>query len=75
MVVARTWLMLLRVPQQFQFVNFHDVMEKAQRLRQHPDPCFALAALMEIPEQYALTLSLSAMSSLVLYSTLLYACF
>jgi E3 ubiquitin-protein ligase RGLG len=32
----------------FQFVNYHEVMEKAT----HPEAAFALAALQEVPDQY-----------------------
>lgn len=34
----------------FQFVPFHDIMEKAE----NRDAAFGTAALMEIPEQYKL---------------------
>eukprot|EP00698_Gefionella_okellyi_P002938 TRINITY_DN12780_c0_g1_i1.p1 TRINITY_DN12780_c0_g1~~TRINITY_DN12780_c0_g1_i1.p1 ORF type:complete len:298 (-),score=53.22 TRINITY_DN12780_c0_g1_i1:59-952(-) len=39
-----------RVFDNFQFVNFHEVVEKAEGL---PDVVFATNALMEIPEQFA----------------------
>eukprot|EP00730_Choanoeca_flexa_P018386 TRINITY_DN8932_c0_g1_i5.p1 TRINITY_DN8932_c0_g1~~TRINITY_DN8932_c0_g1_i5.p1 ORF type:complete len:304 (+),score=34.45 TRINITY_DN8932_c0_g1_i5:28-912(+) len=42
----------------FQFVEFHEVMTKAK----YPEPAFALTALMEIPEQYKVIRSLDLLS-------------